>query len=516
MSTSPASHPDRTCTSPAYDGMKMYLGDIHNHCGISYGHGTIEEAYANAKLQLDFASVTGHSSWHDMPRDQPEAADIVAYHDAGFARLADCWDHVQDVTESVHTPGSFVSLLSFEWHSSTFGDHCVYYNDARGPLLYADSITELHRRLRDLRDNGTDVMALPHHIGYAQGRRGINWSVFDPEFSPVIEIMSMHGCAESATAPRPYLHDMGPRLSDQTAIAGLRQGHRFGFIGSTDHHSAHPGSFGYGRIAAWASDLTREAIWDAIQARRVYAVTGDPITVGFDVDGTPMGCVFDTNDRRRISAEIHGTAPIDYVELTRDGVGVHRMSGTDLPTAGAFSGVVSLALGWGQPPTSVEWDVNVQIENGNLDEVVPRLRGADIVNRSKDAPSDFRFSDWFRDSDGGVSLRTTSRPNPNVVTDSTQGMALRISGDDQTVVAASINGVTVREHIGDLRRRSVGGSLGSIVSGAWTLGPAVDENRLRIDFEFDDDTRIDPGSWYSLRVRQHNDQWAWTSPIWAG
>ena len=38
-----------------------YYGDIHNHCGISYGHGTIEDAYENAKLQLDFVSVTGDS-----------------------------------------------------------------------------------------------------------------------------------------------------------------------------------------------------------------------------------------------------------------------------------------------------------------------------------------------------------------------------------------------------------------------------------------------------------------------
>ena len=32
----------------AYEGLKPYYGDLHNHCGISYGHGPIEDALAKA------------------------------------------------------------------------------------------------------------------------------------------------------------------------------------------------------------------------------------------------------------------------------------------------------------------------------------------------------------------------------------------------------------------------------------------------------------------------------------
>ena len=53
----------------------------------------------------------------------------------------------------------------------------------------------------------------------------------------------------------------------------------FGLIGSTDHHSAFPGSHGFGRVAVWAESLSREAIWQAIRARRTYALTGDRIEV---------------------------------------------------------------------------------------------------------------------------------------------------------------------------------------------------------------------------------------------
>lgn len=55
-----------------YENFEVYYGDIHNHCAISYGHGSIKDAFANAQLQLDFCSVTGHGYWPDMPRDEDE------------------------------------------------------------------------------------------------------------------------------------------------------------------------------------------------------------------------------------------------------------------------------------------------------------------------------------------------------------------------------------------------------------------------------------------------------------
>lgn len=98
--------------SAAYSGLRAYYGDIHNHCGISYGHGSLEEAYSNARLQLDFASVTGHAQWHDMPREDPRVTPIVDFHEAGFTRLAQCWNHVRDVTEGFNEDGRFVTFPS--------------------------------------------------------------------------------------------------------------------------------------------------------------------------------------------------------------------------------------------------------------------------------------------------------------------------------------------------------------------------------------------------------------------
>ena len=73
---------------PAYQDLHVYYGDLHNHCNISYGHGDLEEAYANARLQLDFASVTGHAHWPDMPPAEGRLKYLAEYHQRGFERLA--------------------------------------------------------------------------------------------------------------------------------------------------------------------------------------------------------------------------------------------------------------------------------------------------------------------------------------------------------------------------------------------------------------------------------------------
>lgn len=49
--------------------MKIFWGDLHNHCAVSYGQGTPALALDNARRQLDFCTITGHAFWPDMPMD---------------------------------------------------------------------------------------------------------------------------------------------------------------------------------------------------------------------------------------------------------------------------------------------------------------------------------------------------------------------------------------------------------------------------------------------------------------
>jgi hypothetical protein len=120
------------------------------------------------------------------------------------------WREVQRMTEAHHQDGEFVAFLSFEMHSCPDGDYTVLYQGSRGDILQSQGLADLHARLRALNSQGISAIAFPHHIAYRRGQRGINWTTFDEAFSPVVEIVSMHGCSEAGEGPRPFLHIMGP------------------------------------------------------------------------------------------------------------------------------------------------------------------------------------------------------------------------------------------------------------------------------------------------------------------
>jgi hypothetical protein len=523
-------------TLPPYDGLTAFHGDLHNHCGISYGHGTIEDAYANARAQLDFASVTAHAHWPDIPVRDPRLADLVAYHQEGFRRAARLWPHIQDVTEAVHEDGRFASFLSFEWHSLRYGDHCVYYSGPRGEIIRAADLDDLRAHLRALAARGVSCFMIPHHIAYLAGRRGLRWEAFTPEFTPVVEMVSMHGLAESDEGPFPYLHTMGPRDGRSTMQHGLRLGHVFGVIGSSDHHSAHPGSHGHGRLAVWADALTRQSVWEAIAARRTYATTGDRIELAVALNGHPMGAVLPAAAEREIEVAVVGGGALDHVEVLRNNAPLYRWSARAVEPAASGRRKVHLELGWGPRDRDVEWAGHLEVVGGRLLAVEPRFRGLAVVSpqKTEPPPSDappaaaspatrtrYAFSSWERSGPAGVRFATRTWGNPTTTTPSTQGLCLEIDGEASTEIRGRINERAVSVTLGDLAEGARAGYLGGFRTPAWCFHRAVPEEESTCRFAVRDRARGDRGGapgrdWYYVRVCQRNGQWAWSSAIWMG
>ena len=503
----------------AYSGLKPFYGDIHNHCGISYGHGSIEDAFKNARLQLDFASVTGHAYWNDMPPENSETKCFRDYHLNGFEKLNSMWDYVQNVTEKFNKKGKFVTFLSFEWHSSEYGDYCIYYKGSKGEIIRASGLNELRQELRQCRDSGTEVMMIPHHIGYLHGYRGLNWDAFSSEFSPVVELVSMHGCSESDFAPRPFLHTMGPYDSGSSLQTGLNKGNITGVIGSTDHHSAHPGSYGHGMLGVWAEELSRESIWKAIYARRVYALTGDKIALAAELNGNPMGSVLDSISEREFNVKVVGGNAIDYIELVKNGKPIFRKSANEVPVTddkNKFTGKISLSVGWGNVGTSIPWDVEFGIKNGSVIAYDPRFRGEDILAPKNSEPDSFQFTSWEKNGGNGVHFTTRTCGNANTFTDGTQEFCLEIEGNDRTEVFAVINGRKKVYSIAELKEGSRSGYLGTYATqGAYCFSRAIARAQYDWSAQFVDKQTSDKArDYYYLRVRQFNNQWAWSSPFW--
>lgn len=493
-----------------FDNQQVFYGDLHNHCGLSYGQGTLEEALRNARLQLDFASVTIHAAWHDLPLNDPKLDYLVAYHREGFLKAKENWSGYLATIEAQNEDQHFVTFPSFEWHSIQYGDYCIYYKHTHeSQIVEAPDLPTLRRTLQD---TTTPTMLIPHHIGYKQGARGINWQAFSDELSPVVEIFSFHGLSESSEGAYPYLHSMGPRHEKSTAQYGWAQGHVFGVVGSTDHHNAMPGSYGYGRMGVWAASLSRDAIWEAIQQRRTYALTGDRIELAFALNDEPMGGVTPATDARDIEVAVRGGSAIDYVDVLHNNQLIHRE--TVFPKR-VREGIFKLyvEVGWGEQDSAFDWDVTLEVENGILRDVEPRFRGYPPTDNPPEDTS-FAYTYLEQSDDNCVRFQTQTHKNVSLHTASTEGIAIEIEGTPTTRLLATINGKRHTLRLSDLLTGARSFYTDGFVSPAVCFHRAVPSAEFSHSFTFAHRHRSHQRDWYTVRVRQHNDQWAWSSPIW--
>jgi len=282
--------------------LRLFWGDIHGQTKQTVGTGTLDEYFSFARdvAALDFSGWQGND----------------------FQVTRELWREAREATRRFNEPGRFVTFLGYEWSGLTpaGGDHNIYYLGDEGEIhrsnhwLIDDKsdldtdrypISELWRTFRGRRD----VMAVAH-----VGGRHANLDYFDPERVPLIEVHSHHGTFEW------FLEE------------ALRRGLRVGFVANSDDHTCRPG-LTYpsdrfctrgGYVGAYAPELTREALWEALWSRRCYATTGERIILWVEVDGHPMGEEFEGSAPPNISVKVHGTAPLHEVEVKRGVETIYR------------------------------------------------------------------------------------------------------------------------------------------------------------------------------------------------
>lgn len=353
--------------------MNLYWGDLHNHCNISYGFGSLKNALDIARAHLDFCAVTGHAMWPDMYARNDETAFIVDFHRQGFQKLRNNWSEVSKLINQ-YNDDNLVTFQSYEMHSSLYGDHHFISPDDEFPLIYYNSPAEIvnHCACR--------AISIPHHIGYTPGYRGINWDLFDEKISPVIEVFSKHGCSMYDDGAFSYYHDMGPLDPRNTVVEGLRRGKHFAFVGSTDHHAGFPGSYGDGLTAVWAKEKTREAIWNALLKGNTYAVTGDRIICSMRLNDAMMGdAVYASH--REVCVEAEGDAPIEQMILRKNGRIIATAHSDDSIMRDAEDYYkLRLEMGWSNSADQYHWEGEVILDNGEFVQVKPYLRGRNVLS----------------------------------------------------------------------------------------------------------------------------------------
>lgn len=495
--------------------LKMYWGDLHNHCNLTYGHGDMRLAFEAAKGQLDFVAITPHAMWPDIPgKNDPRLEWVIEYHESAFRRLhAGGWEKYVAMTKEYNKENEFLAFLSYECHSMEHGDHVVLNYDLDAPLVECTSVEDLKNKLK-----GKKAFITPHHMGYQEGYRGYNWKFFsEGEQTPFVEMFSRHGLAESDLGDYPYLHDMGPRRWEGTIMYGLNQGHKFGIMGSTDQHAGYPGSYGDGRIGILAPSLTREAIWDALKNRKVCCATGDKILIDFRINDATMGDIIKANNRK-IYINVIGESAIDYIDIVKNGQTVGRISGDltpVIPQESTIRAKVKLEFGWNRFEEPVKWDGTIKISEGKINEVTPCFRGAPYTSPQKgikEVPT--LVNKIVGQDEKGVELELYTTKNPNTVTASTQAVILDVTMPQSGKITAEFNGKKFEYTLAELLEGSKSHFMIGWLSEAIQFHRAIPVSSFQFEHFLIDDTPEKSTDYYYIRVRQRDNQWAWSSPIW--
>ncbi|NOZ20395.1 MAG: CehA/McbA family metallohydrolase [Planctomycetes bacterium] len=294
---------------------RIYWGDLHSQTFFSDGLRCPEELYSFARDEafLDIFAISDHTE----PLTDRQ------------------WDYFVNVTNDFNTPGEYVTLVGLEWTNSKIGHRNVYYPGSAGPILRSNDPTQssLDEVYRVAQREG--ALVIPHHS--ANVTMGVNWDLgHDPEVERLVEIYSIWGNSErsaSAGNTRPIRTSKGER-DGQHVLDALGRGYRFGFIGGGDIHDGRPGDelhsrqnppeqypllWRQGIMGVWAPKLTREAIFEALWNRRVFATTNVRMFLTFHVCGQPMGSETTHSGPRSIEVHAASEVPIAKVEIVKNG-----------------------------------------------------------------------------------------------------------------------------------------------------------------------------------------------------
>jgi hypothetical protein len=325
---------------------------------------------------------------------------------------------------------------------------------------------------------------------------------------------------------------MGPGTSGGTYEDALARGLHLGAICSTDNWGTMPGRYGRGLMAALTEELTRESLWQAFRARRVYGVTGDRIEVDFRVNDQPMGSIIRSSGKRVILVNVRGSDALDRIEVLRNGrvLATHCHQGTwSLPRPGQRTRFkLRIEAGWGPRPNEMpamerRWEGRLEVDGGRVvgyepcwispGQQLPVLQGgrADFVllSSTADATASHQNANVFEfeaTPEAAVRLDVNGLSEQATVVEVAAGSRIMWYKDECVRVLQERCALAPGSHERDDPYYHLAYKV--------KVHRAIPEAGYTARFEIEDDEPIDGEVYYRVRVEQRNGQRAWSSPIW--
>ena len=212
--------------------------------------------------------------------------DACSHQGNAFQINASFWEHLNALTAEFNAPGRFLTLPGYEWSGNTAvgGDRNVYFRH-EGRAVRRSS----HALLADRSDAGSDCTTAAMLFEALQGEEVVAYAHVGGRYADLraahdgliersVEIHSAWGTFEW------LLHD------------AFDLGFRVGVVANSDGHkgrpgASHPGASTFGAFGGLTCfllpELTRDALFEALRARRHYGTSGErlDLDVVVHVDG---------------------------------------------------------------------------------------------------------------------------------------------------------------------------------------------------------------------------------------
>lgn len=272
--TEPLQMPLRMRMQPKTGEWSLYFGLLHAHTEVSGSQGTVEEAfaYASGVEGLDFFAVTDYSHTFDNAGNGGITQD--------GAGISQDWAAGRAAAAAV-TGGDFVGLYGYEmaWkdnrsvgHMNTFGTpgwqsrNQKEFDSSKNYYKYYDALTTVPGSVSQFNHPEAEFCFK-------------NFKNRSEAYDAVINLLEVGS---------------GDGISTKYYDMALKQGWHVAPTNNQNNHNGKWGDAGSGRTVVLAKELTEESLYEAMNARRVYATEDADLRVWFTLNGAIMGSVTGT------------------------------------------------------------------------------------------------------------------------------------------------------------------------------------------------------------------------------
>jgi hypothetical protein len=186
---------------------------------------------------------------------------------------------------------------------------------------------------------------------------------------------------------------------------------------------------------------------------------------------------------------------------------------------------VRFEWGWGQPTEFTEWEGRLELSDGRLVKLIPCFRHQDLeavkrtggtrygASRLEGEPGQTPISRVTEHGETGCSWQSFSLGNETQWPRSS-ALVLQVEMPPAATIRARVNGRRFEHRLAELLEGQRSHLVGPFLGPAVSFHRAVPASACELAVEHLDTTPERPTDHYYARVRQRNNQWAWSSPVW--